>query len=352
MLLSDSKSLLQGRISVEDEIKRNVDAFLSSRSALKWGILAHIIVKTGTGRRLYPSSDQDTLYLFDSKMFPRGNQFPISTDMLHLAENNLKIMDEGINLSLTVQIPRNTWLANGLLAFYIMVFTFFLFRAYKSSAREARRIQISTQQVLGSANKKLMAAQQRLQEVKIREENYQKEIKQLKNDLELASVRMRKTEDEALAEMEQLEMRLGESIALKEQLELEVLRLEEELEGLEATQKITYKKRQKQVNTTMKRFKTLYKNLYVQQRAVEGFLDLESDLQLRAEELIHNMNEDSSQLPVKRKIFSKKGATPTFECEFGYKGRIYWRPDGDKIQVLVIGTKNSQAKDLAYLQSL
>ena len=64
------------------------------------------------------------------------------------------------------------------------------------------------------------------------------------------------------------------------------------------------------------------------------------------------MNEDSSKLTVKRKLFSKKGADPSFECEFGYKGRIYWRPGpGTKTQVLVIGTKNSQTKDLAYLES-
>ncbi|MBW2143377.1 MAG: hypothetical protein JRG75_03140, partial [Deltaproteobacteria bacterium] len=71
------------------------------------------------------------------------------------------------------------------------------------------------------------------------------------------------------------------------------------------------------------------------------------------EELIHNMNVDSSKLTVKRKIFSKKGAAPTFECEFAYRGRVYWRPvAGTKTEILAIGTKNSQTKDLVYLENI
>ena len=103
----------------------------------------------------------------------------------------------------------------------------------------------------------------------------------------------------------------------------------------------------------MKRFKTLYKNIEIHSRAVEGFLNLESDLQLRAEELIHNMNEDSNRLTVRRKVFFKKGALSAFESEFAYRGRIYWKQGADgKAQILVIGTKNTQTKDLAYLESL
>jgi hypothetical protein len=86
---------------------------------------------------------------------------------------------------------------------------------------------------------------------------------------------------------------------------------------------------------------------------VEGFLNLPNELDLRAEEFIHNMNEDSSTLTVRRKVFSKKGALPVLESEFAYRGRIYWklRADG-KAQILSVGSKNTQAKDLAYLERL
>jgi hypothetical protein len=286
-------------------------------------------------------------------MFHREKTVSTPTGMLQVAENNLKIMDDGFDLLLTVQIPRSSFLANSILIFYMVVFTFLLYWAYRSTVKEAMRLELSNRQALEIANKNLINARQRLQEVVTRERGYQQEIGKLKEDLDLASSKVRETEDEALSEMEQLEKSLHESVALKEELELEVLRLGEELETIESAQKTLPKKRLKQIDTTAKRFKTLYKNLDIQQRAIEGFLNLDSNLQLRAEELIHNMNDDSSKLTVKRKLFSKKGAAPSFECEFGYKGRIYWRPGpGTKTQILAIGTKNSQTKDLAYIESL
>ncbi len=348
-LISDSELLLQGRIRIEDEIQRNVETFLASRKALKWGFRTQITIETEAGRRLYPSI---TPYGFDTEMFPQGKPVPAPTEMLSVAENNLKIMDEGLSLSLTVQIPRNALLANGVLVFYIVVFTFVLYRAYLSSTRAAKQIEIRNQQALEAANGKLNAAQQRLKDVKDRESSFQKEVETLKSDLDLASDKVKETEDEAIEEMERLEKRLHENVALKEEMELEVLRLGEELESIESAQKVPPKKQRKKIDSASKRFNTLYKNLDIQQRAIEGFLNLEMDMQLRAEELIHSMNEDVSKLSVKRKVFSKKGASPAFEFEFGYRGRIYWRPGSStKAEVLVIGTKNTQTKDLAYLEN-
>jgi len=344
---------MEGRISIEEEIRKKINAYLSSKHILKWGILVRIVVKTGTGRWLYPSFGQGSPYVLDTDSSPPDKPESTATNMLRVAENNWKIMQEGIRFGLTVKIPKETWLANGILAFYIIVFSFLLYHAYRKTAREAQFMEISNQQALETANERLMIAQQRLQDISVREKNYHQEIARLENDLDSASDRVRETENEALTEMEQLENKLHENVSTKEDLELEVIHLKEELERIEATPKVPAKKQRKQVTSTAKRFKTLYKNIEIQQRAVEGFLNLGSDLQLRAEELIHNMNVDSSQLAVKRKIFSKKGAATTFECEFAYRGRVYWRPvAGTKTEILAIGTKNSQTKDLAYLENL
>ncbi len=352
-LISNSKALLQGRIRIDYEIKQNVEAFLSSCRALKWGFHAQVTVETETGTWIYPASNSNPINIFDSETYPQDSPASAPVEMLQVAENNLKIMDEGIVLRLTVQIPRNSGLANGILIFFIIVFTILLYRSYRKSAGEARQFEKINQQALNTANKSFSEAQERLRDVTNRETKYQHEIKILKKDLDLADNKMRETEDEALAEMEQLEKNLHESVAFKEELELEILRLAEELEKIEASKKIPPKKQRKQVDKIAKRFNTLYKNLEFQQRAIEGFLHLQGDLQLRSEELIHTMNEDSSKLLVKRKVFSKKGATPSFECEFGYRGRIYWRPGtGSKTQILTIGTKNTQAKDLAYIETL
>jgi chromosome segregation ATPase len=196
-------------------------------------------------------------------------------------------------------------------------------------------------------------AEKRLHSVTDRERTYRREIENLKAELALASDAVRTTEGEALAEIEALETSLHESVALREELEKGVSHLQHELKRIESSRKTRTKKQHKQLNTSIKRFKTLYKNLEFHPRAIEGFLNLTNDLQLRAEEFIHNTNEDSTRLSVKRKVFSKKGTVPVFECEFAYRGRIYWKPGGSgKTQILVIGTKHTQTKDLAYLEGL
>ena len=55
----------------------------------------------------------------------------------------------------------------------------------------------------------------------------------------------------------------------------------------------------------------------------------------------------------KRKVFGKKNRETVFENIFAYKGRLYFRNIGDNsIEILAIGTKQTQSKDLAFLDKL
>ena len=352
-LISDSSALLEGRINIQNEIEQNIDLYLSTRYATKLGVIPGIVVKTKTGRRLYPKITPDAIYPFDLDMPSAEEKPPGLLEPILVAKENLKIMEEQISLSINVQIPRNTLLANSILICYIFMFSFLLYRAYRASVSEAERMSLQNQQALEAAYSRLTAAQNRLQEVADDENAYQKEIEKLQAELTMASNKVQATEDEALEEIEALEEKLQESVALREKKEKELTHIRQELERLESSQKAAPRKQEKQIKNTMKRFRTLYKNLEFHSRAAEGFLSLQGDLQLRAEEFIHNMNEDSSRLTVKRKVFSKKGASPAFESEFAYRGRLYWKRGADgKTQILAIGTKNTQAKELAYLKSL
>jgi len=90
-------------------------------------------------------------------------------------------------------------------------------------------------------------------------------------------------------------------------------------------------------------------------KAIEGLLDLDDDdMQLKAEEVVHQLNDDPSGVLVKRKVFTgKKNKTASFEVLFAYNGRLYFRNiEGNRIEVLVIGTKNSQDKDMEFLHSI
>ena len=352
-LISNPDALLEGRINIEDEIKQNIELYLGTRFATRLGVIPSIAVKTKTGRKLYPKITREALYPFDLLIPPENEKSPGPLEAVQVAKQNLKIMEEGITLSMNVRIPRNTWLANSVLVFYIFVFSFVLYSAYRSSVRQAERLSLQKEHAVEAAYAKLAAVKDRLHEVAHKGKAYQKEIDNLQAELAIASNKVRATEDEALAEMETLEEKLQESIDLREKMEKEVTQIRQELERLTTSRKAPSKKQDKQIKNTVKRFKTLYKNLEFQPQAVGGFLSLQPDLQLRAEELVHNMNEEGGRLTVRRKVFGKKGALPVLESEFAYKGRIYWRRNtGAKVQILAIGTKNTQAKDLTYLESI
>jgi hypothetical protein len=86
------------------------------------------------------------------------------------------------------------------------------------------------------------------------------------------------------------------------------------------------------------------------ERALKGFGELSEDMKLKCEEVIHQLNDNPQQVPVKRKVFGKKGIETILEVTFSYNGRLYYRSGKDqKTEVLAIGTKNSQEKDLGFL---
>jgi len=99
-----------------------------------------------------------------------------------------------------------------------------------------------------------------------------------------------------------------------------------------------------------KRLRVLYKNLEIHTRSIQGITDLAEDMRIKAEEVILQLNMDPSLVTVKRKVFGKGGKTKVLEIAFGYNGRLYYRHnDAGRIEVLCVGTKNSQAKDLDFL---
>jgi hypothetical protein len=351
-LASDATPLMEGRTRIEDDVSRKITHYLDASYGIKAGISADIFVKTKTGRLIYPQLNFPKSGKYGPYITHDENSPATLEDMTRTAENNRRIIQEGLHLILRVNIPRNSWLAHGILTIYIMLFVFLPYWAYLSKTKEARELEISKQKAIEAANKKLIDAQENLAKASAREMKEQAEIQRLKADLDLAGTKVRETENEALAEIETLDQDLHQSILLKEEFELEVLRLEEELRKIESLS-IPANKQQKQMTDTTKRLKKLYKNLEIHTRAMDGFASLESSMQLLAEELIHTLNEDGSKVPVKRKVFTKKGALSVFECEFGRNGRIYWSQGaGAQKQVWVIGTKNSQNKDLAYLDKL
>jgi chromosome segregation ATPase len=194
----------------------------------------------------------------------------------------------------------------------------------------------------------LTQTQEKLKEVAAKESDYEKKISDLKKEKNELSTDI----DGMLDEMEKLEVGLGEQRNLKEKTESEALQLREELDRLKGKPHKTKKKRKKG-DAMNKRFRVLYKNLDFTDRAVEGFLDLSNDFQLKAEEVIHKINEDETQVAIKRKVFGKGGKMNILEVDFSYSGRLYFQKDyRSKTKIVAIGTKNTQDQDLTFIEKV
>ena len=132
-----------------------------------------------------------------------------------------------------------------------------------------------------------------------------------------------------------------------------MIELQEKLEQLDQPHSKENNRKRKPFEIAHKRFTTLYKNLDIHDRAVEGYLTLTEDLKLKCEEIMVQLNEDPASVQIKRKVFGKKNRVTVLEVVFGYKGRLYFMPKGEKrAELITVGTKNSQQQDLAYLERL
>jgi hypothetical protein len=100
-----------------------------------------------------------------------------------------------------------------------------------------------------------------------------------------------------------------------------------------------------------RRLRTLYKNLEVDERAIENLAELGDEAsRLRAEEAIKRLCDEPDTAMVRRKVGGLPPHLSIFELGFADKGRIYYTTGGTRrYRVLAIGAKNSQKTDLEYL---
>jgi hypothetical protein len=348
-VISDPHALLQGRENLEEHIARNIQDFVQDRWLVKLGIKPRIWVGTKAGHSLYPSE-------VSSFLESGSSQAPLSSpfdNAPQVAAHNLELLKHDLVVGLSVHISRDSWIANIILVVYILMFSSFLIFMYLKRAREVEEQRQSDQYQLMQAQEQIAAAETRLQELKSKEEVYTQEVEELKQELKLKGQEVKGTEEEALAELEAMETKLRESEELRRVQEERLNELQEEASHLHENRNYSLVKKKKIEEIIAKRFATLYKNLYFDKKAIDGFLDLSDDMQIKAEECIHILNQDSNLIKIKRKVFIRKGSMSVFESNFAYKGRMYWmHTDSGKIRVLVLGTKNTQNKDMKYIETI
>ena len=328
--LSDMDDILNGLTSVKDAIDASVTDYLNDNIFLTLGGKININVTTRQGNILYPSTYQNATF---------NN---LSIDPARLAERNFEILNEGVDLNVDLEIRHFSFLAITLLFFYIFVFLGSLYGYYKKISLRIQNDELQKNKELKRLkeleNERLNQINQLSEERMLLLDEYD----QLQSTFQKEKSQAEKTEEDLFEEIETLENKLSEI----EKLKIQIAELEKSRNHLS-------KQKEKSIEKLGKRFKALYKNVELTQRALVALTDITDDMSLKAEEIIHQLNSDPNLVSVKRKVFSKKGKTTSFEVVFAYNGRLYFRRTNDnRIKILAIGSKNTQSKDLMFIDNI
>jgi hypothetical protein len=337
--IGDTKPLFEGYLKVEDAVNRNIDRFLQEKPLLHLGVKAKVTVTTKENRIVYPAA------------YPEDNVKNSHTPSIPIAEENYRLLNEGLIVSLDLSVAHNHLFSNAILGFYIVLSLLVLSVFYRAGVRRSEAETREKEQEIERLLKLQSDYNRQMVHLGREREQLATEITKAKQRLEDEKEKALRSEDELFDEMVSLEEKLSANVARQEDQLKEIEALKEKIEHYE--RRTGGKHKAKASETAQKRFKTLYKNVRVNDRAADGFAGLTPEMQLKAEEVIHQLNEDASLVTIKRKVFGKKNRETVLEVIFAYKGRLYFRNSKESgVEILSIGTKHTQAKDLSFLDNL
>lgn len=365
IIIQDYEALYDGRYSIKEEITNNIDRFLGNDTLQALGVITKIVVTSKKGELLYPYYWEEGDISFN-KQWEFGGDSSESFNYIKIAEKNFQILNDGLTLSVDVKVKHNSWLTNSILILYLFSSILLLYWHYKKRVREWVATRENEKRRIDLLSDKLNESERIMEGLSIKEKDYINRVEKFKRDKDnlesdvvqlMDEVEIQKKKsleiDEILDEMERLEGQASKNIALKEEKEREITQLREEINQLRMMEEQGAKKRKKDIDSVEKRFTVIYKNLIFHKKALEGYIQLPQDFQLKAEEIIHKLNQDDSLVNIKRKYFSKRGKLHIFETIFSYSGRIYFKKrDDKKIEIITIGTKNTQKQDMAFIEGM
>jgi len=340
--LSDTELLLNGSKRLKDSINDNINRYLQSKVLNTLGLEMDVTVSTKKGKLLYPGpfeDNQSSLFLSDSKQ---------------TAAENYDLMNEGLVVKMEANIKPNRFLSNAILALYIIISLLVLYLYYKKATNRILTAELDRSREIKRLLELEEQTDKKLKNLDRDRDKLIAELDRLKGALDDEKNKASRNEDELFDEIGALEEELNQNLALQKEQQAEIGNLKEQLQEFENERQKRDSKKIKASQSAGKRFSTLYKNISFNDRALEGFVELNDDLRIKAEEVIHQLNQDPGQVVIKRKVFiGKRDRKAILEVIFGYKGRLYFRNLKESgVEVLAIGTKNTQAREMDFLNKL
>lgn len=333
--IGDTKPLFNGRISLKGAIKKNIDQYLLNQILPRWGADLRVVVTTNHETMLYPDfSGED-----DDSMLVQ--------DPMRLATENYNLLNEGLKIIVELEIQHNTLISNTIIIFYILISVMVFYYYYNAGIKRIKEKDREKNRKIGRLIKNQEKYTSRIERINVERQKLSKELNIIKKELDNEKIKADKIETNMIEEIVALEKEIEGSLFFQHEQQNEIELLRENLERLEKS-----KYRLKAAKNIRKRFNALYKNIKINNKAIDGFLGLPEDMKIKSEVIVHQLNEDSSVISIKRKVFTKKSKKTVFEVIFAYSGRLYFSKTKDnKIDLLTIGTKNTQNKDLEFFDN-
>lgn len=343
ILIGDPGSLLNGTTHLEEQIAKNITRYLKTDPLKRYVRLnIHVQVTTGRGKIIFPMYVNTTLLT---------NEINREINAETIAEKNFETLNLGLDVSVTIDLAHGSRLANFILFIYLTislsVFSVF-YRIGNIRAKKARQFEKNLIQDLKRTDQSRTDI---LETLKSERRELFESIETLNLKYQTDKNKAKLNEEEMFDEIISLEEKLNSFISLKAQKEEEIQALKSTLEKQEHKKRT--KSKRSEYGLLEKRFSTLYKHLTMNRKALAGFSNLTDDQQIKAEELIQQLDLNPEKVIIKRKVFSgKKNKTACFEVLFAYNGRLYFKKQDNTIEVLVIGNKNTQTRDMEFIHNL
>ncbi|MFZ5563996.1 MAG: hypothetical protein ACOZBW_08070 [Thermodesulfobacteriota bacterium] len=341
LYIGDPQPLLDGTVRLKDAVAANIDTYLRGRVLTALGIRADVTVMAGNQIMLYPAfpeSDAEAL----SPPSPR-----------QIASDNFDQMNAGLSVNVKVSLARGSFLDIGLFLLMLLAGGIVFLYYYRRGLRRARVDEAARREEIRRLEELEKRHYDRIMALNEEKDLLEGEIDRTRKNLLEYRASASQTEDQLIDEMVALEEKVQKSMALSEELRRENEALRQVAAQQEDQEKQKSGKKSTVYGTVDKRFKTLYKQTLMHKRALDSFMGLTDELKIKAEEVVKQLDTDASGVDVKRKVDLRKSREKIFEVGFAYNGRLYFRNlvDG-RVEVLIIGTKNSQVKDMSFLDTL
>jgi hypothetical protein len=338
--IGDTGRLFDGSVRLQDVIRENVNAFISSLKLSDWGVRVNVTVKTRDGVYLYPDAYDD----------PTSDIAVL--DSIAVARENFRLLDEGLVKMVDVKIGHNTLISNSILLSCVFVSLMVLSLLYRRGMRLMAQEEFAKQEMIDNLSMERQESLTHLERLENQRISLSNKIEVMKEELDRERQKASANEDEMIDELVALEKKISENIAQQDQQFQEINALREKIKQFEKESDAKARQLLKGASSVRKRFSALYKNTAFHDKAIEGFVDLTEEMKIKAEEVVHQLNGDPDRVQIKRKVFGKKNRETVFEVIFAYKGRLYFRKrPANRAEVLTIGTKLTQSKDLAFLDN-